>query len=134
MDWITEQIAIGNVEDAEAVREGDLDAILCLRPGCSCEARDDVDVEFLPLIDGPGNPSAIVLEALEFLRVSLAAGERVLVHCHAGRSRSVCVVAAWLMAEGGLSRAASLRFVQERRTGGIWLTPGIEGIFAAVDP
>lgn len=126
MDWITEHVAIGNFRDAEAVTAEQVDAILCLRPDCSCEERDDVDVLQVPLIDGPGNSRADVVEAVEFVRDCAGAGDRVLVHCHAGRSRSVCVVAAWLIAKTGRRRAEALHFVASRRTGGIYLSTGVE--------
>ena len=129
MDWITDQIALGNFLDAARVRPGDVDAILCLRPGCACEERDDIDVEFVPLKDGSGNSAADIHEAFDFLRTSVAGNERVFVHCHAGRSRSVCLVAAWLMAERGMDRTESLAYIEARRTGGIWLSPGVEEIF-----
>lgn len=129
MDWITDKIALGNFLDARKTTAADVDAILCLRPDCECEQRDDIDVEFIPLRDGSGNSAADVHEALDFLRLSVAGNERVLVHCHAGRSRSVCIVAAWLMEDRGMGQAESLAFIEARRTGGIWLSPGVEEIF-----
>ena len=53
MDWITDQIAIGNFLDAQSLPERS-DAVLCLREDC-CDGRTDVDALCLPLIDGPGN-------------------------------------------------------------------------------
>ena len=132
MDWITDTIALGNVHDAARTTDADADAILCLRPGCACEERDDIDVEFIPLVDGAGNAAEDVHEALAFLRISAASNERVLVHCHAGRSRSVCIVAAWLMEDRGMGRAEALAYIEARRTGGIWLSPGVEDIFRYV--
>lgn len=38
-----------------------------------------------------------MVEAVKFIREGVAAGEKVLVHCHAGISRSVTVVLAYLM-------------------------------------
>jgi len=34
MDWITENIAIGNFIDAENATKDEVDAILCLKPDC----------------------------------------------------------------------------------------------------
>ena len=52
------------------------------------------------------------------------AGARILVHCHAGRSRSVVVVARFLMQSRGLAAQAALDLIAARRE--IYLSPGIE--------
>jgi hypothetical protein len=86
VDWITRQIAIGNFVDASAAGVAeDVDAVLCLREGCPCELRDDVDALYLPLKDGPGNTKDDVRRALQFINVVVDAGDRILVHRVAGR-------------------------------------------------
>lgn len=47
-------------------------------------------------------------DALDTLDALLAAGEAVVVPCHAGRSRTGLVLRAWLMRSEGLSVAATL--------------------------
>lgn len=126
MDWITEHVAVGNFIDARDVTDADVDAILCLRPGCDCEERDDVDAVVYPLADGPGNRREDVLEAIDFVHGCVQTGERVLVHCHAGRSRSVCVVAAWLALHRGRTRSEALQMIADKRP--IYLSPGVEEI------
>ena len=79
-DWITDQIAIGNFLDAESLPDG-VDAVLCLREDF-CDGRTDVDALCIPLFNGPDG---------------MGAGDCILVHCHAGRSRSVVVVTRFLM-------------------------------------
>ncbi|MEW6429349.1 MAG: dual specificity protein phosphatase [Thermodesulfobacteriota bacterium] len=61
---------------------------------------------------------------------SVSNGEKILVHCRAGRSRSVCIVAAYLVKHAGLTRTAALELMQSQR--GIYLSPGIEEIFHIV--
>jgi len=90
--------------------------------------RDDIDTFCVPLVDGPGNHASAVRDAVHFVDEVVDAGERILVHCHAGRSRSVAVVIRTLMLREGLSRSAATSIVAERRE--IWLTPGIETIFS----
>ena len=80
----------------------------------------------VPLIDGPGNDENAVEDAIAFIDDIVRRDERVLVHCHAGRSRSVCIVARYLMAIRGWSREKSLQFISSKRE--IYLSPGIEGI------
>jgi protein-tyrosine phosphatase len=126
MDWITDQIAIGNFLDAQNPPAG-IDAILCLKPQCCDEARTDVSALCIALKDGAGNRREDVLEAIDFISETVTAGERVLVHCHAGRSRSVCVVAAYLMKHSGLSRSGALAIIETKRE--VWLSEGIDEIF-----
>ncbi len=125
MDWITPNVAIGNYLDVDA--STDVDWILCLKPGC-CERRRDRDVECIPLVDGPGNTPERLRDAVAFIEDVVGAGERVLVHCHAGRSRSVVVVALYLMRERGITAEGALEYIAERRE--IFLSPGIEEAFS----
>lgn len=52
--------------------------------------------------------------------------ERVLVHCHAGKSRSARVVARYLVEHRGFAREAAIAHISARRE--IHLLPGIEEI------
>ena len=123
MDWITPQIAIGNFLDAQQVFD-EVDAILCLKEECCDEGRADIDVLAIPLIDGKGNDRRQIEEAVHYIQDVVAAGERILVHCHAGRSRSVSIVARYLMAAEGLTSGEALAKIREKRV--IYLSPGIE--------
>jgi hypothetical protein len=125
MDWITEQIAVGNFVDA-LLLPPEVDVVLCLKPGC-CEHREDVEMLYIPLIDGSGNNPARYIEAVAFIQQCVAERKRILVHCHAGKSRSVCMVARYFMESEGITREAALARVSDKRE--IYLTPGIEEIF-----
>jgi protein-tyrosine phosphatase len=125
MDWITPQIAIGNFLDAQQVSD-EVDAILCLKEECCDERRTDIDVLAVPLIDGKGNDWRQIEEAVNYIQDVVAVGERILVHCHAGRSRSVCIVAKYLMAAEGLTSGAALAKIGSIRE--IYLSPGIEEV------
>lgn len=126
MDWITDQVAIGNIFDARAVRPHDVDAVLCLLPGCSCEERIDLDAFAVPLIDGSGNDPRRFEGAVDFISEVCAAGSRILVHCQAGRSRSVVAVAGYLMRERHLTRATAFAIIEARRT--VCVTPGLDSL------
>ena len=54
----------------------------------------------------------------------------VLVQCHAGRSRSVMLVAGYLMQTEGYSVDQAIGLVEQKR--GIAITPGIESVLAAL--
>lgn len=69
----------------------------------------DFSYHRVPLKDEQSAPLAAHLEAAcAFVSTALAGGGAVLVHCFAGRSRSVAVVVAYLVAHGGLSLDAAL--------------------------
>ena len=124
MDWITENIAIGNFVDARSLSPLGVAAVLCLKDDC-CDERDDrFCVMSVPLVDGPGNNPRQLKEAIDFIDDILNEGERILVHCHAGRSRSVCVVARYLMSRRGMSRESSIALIESRRE--IYLSPGVD--------
>lgn len=125
MDWITDQIAIGDCHDA-ATHAGEVDAVLCLLPDC-CETRSDVDGCCIPLHDGPGNCRTHVLAAIDYIALQVDQGNKVLVHCRAGRSRSVCIVAAYLMRHQGLSKRLAIATVAKKRQ--ICLADGVDEIF-----
>jgi hypothetical protein len=125
MDWITDHIAIGNFVDAENPGP-DVDVILCLKPQC-CTSRVDIPAIRVPIADKAGNNPALYRKAVSELARAVAAGKRVLVHCHAGRSRSVCIVAKYLMDSQGISSDEALAQIRKKRE--ICLTEGIEEIF-----
>lgn len=124
MDWITEQIAIGNFSDARALPAG-IDAVLCLIDNC-CDERVDVDAVSVPLVDGPGNDKESVEEAIEYLSEVVDAGRRIMVHCHAGRSRSVVIVARYLVSRKSMTREQAMALISSKRE--IYLSPGIDDL------
>jgi protein-tyrosine phosphatase len=123
MDWITEQIAVGNFLDA-ADLPAEIDAVLCLKANCCDEGRLDVAVLSVPLVDGPGNDPRQVAEAVRFIADVVDEGERILVYCHAGRFRSVAVVARYLVEYRGMTSHAALALIKDKRE--IYLSDGIE--------
>lgn len=112
MDQITKDIWIGNFHDArdlKALKENRIQSILCL-DGCLAETKADELgvkwVEVVQLIDGRGNRPEVFLRAVKLLQQMAKKHSPVLVHCHAGQSRSAAVVCKFLMKEGnGLAQA-----------------------------
>lgn len=119
LDWITERIAIGNIEDAlnhERLVEQRISGILCLNGFPSFTAHLGVfDWRLVLFIDGPGNPPELLGQALTTLRELMLAHNRVLVHCAEGVSRSPFVVASYLAEENGQDLATAVRWVTQRR-------------------
>lgn len=132
MDWITPTAAIGAIHDVESAIRRPVTGILSLVPLPSgIVVPEDIDHLVVPLIDGAGNLEPQVRRAVGFATDFLRDQEPLFVHCHAGRSRSVVILAMALMRHQGLSKAEALATISRRRE--IALTPGIEAMFRWVD-
>ncbi len=121
MDWITDEVAIGNyleAQDAALLKQHGFRSVLSL-DGTLTEqhaARLGLsEVASYRLIDGPGNDLRVFRLAIEDLKKLAASHSPVLVQCHAGRSRSAVVVAAHLMAACGLDLEKAIALVASKR-------------------
>ena len=118
MDWITERIAIGNIEDAmdvQALRAAGITGVLCLN-GFPQEARwHGLAWVGITLIDGHGNSIDDFTAAVQALR-DLHEEHRVMVHCMEGLSRSALVVACYLAEERAITLDEAIDEVTRRRT------------------
>jgi histidinol-phosphate aminotransferase len=119
MDWITPQIAVGNVDDALTLRHGataEVQSVLCLSGFPTLSYVPDLRWTAVTMIDGHGNDHALFLRALDAIHTAVEAGHRILVHCMEGRSRSVLVVSLYLALIRGLPLDEAISLVAERRT------------------
>ena len=92
---ITNLISIGDSEDARRADNKKYDAVLNV--ALDFDWRDGFKWRYkVGLLDGPGNHPGTFFAAVVLLDSLVKSGKRVLVHCGAGMSRSVMVVAAWL--------------------------------------
>jgi len=121
MNWITDSIAIGNREEAEnldLLRDQSIGSILglikLLAP-CDASRLGVRRIAVFPLVDGPGNDVRIVQQAVDTLAELASEVPPVLVHCHAGRSRSAIVVAGFLMKSLGIEADEALAMVAAKR-------------------
>jgi hypothetical protein len=123
VDWITDRVAIGDhaeARDAGLLRRQGIRSVLSLdgslTPG-DAEGLGVAAVVAFDLIDGAGNEPGVLGRAVVALEGLLREHPPVLVHCHAGRSRSVVVVAGFLArmlrlrAEEAVARVAARRVV-----------------------
>jgi hypothetical protein len=130
VDWITDQMAIGNhaeARDAGLLRQHGFRSVLSLDGSLAPSDAERLGVEAVvafDLIDGDGNAPGALGLAVSALEGLLRAHAPVLVHCHAGRSRSVVVVAGLLARSLRIGPAAALARVAEKRV--VCITPELE--------
>ena len=135
MDWITDTIGIGNYVDArnsDLRRAEGIRSIICLDAELADPNESDLDldaIELYGLMDGPGNDPEIFRRAVKMVGELARDCPKLLVHCRAGRSRSVVVVAGHLMQANGWVSQQAIDYIAGRRE--IALTPGIEGLLRA---
>jgi protein-tyrosine phosphatase len=130
MNWITDQIAIGNFLDAhdiDLLRAEAINSILGLTPALTEIEPAELGVRLIrvvPLEDDLDNQVEEFRQALTALAELLQAAPPVLVHCRAGRSRSVAVVAAHFMARQGWNVDQAIEEIAAKRQ--IALSPALE--------
>ena len=118
MDWITDRVAIGNIEDAmdaEALRTAGVTGVLCLNGFPHSPRAQGFAWINVTLIDGPGNSIEEIRAAVQSLE-ELVASHRVLVHCAEGLSRSALVVACYLADLHAIPLDEAVAHVQRYRT------------------
>jgi protein tyrosine phosphatase (PTP) superfamily phosphohydrolase (DUF442 family) len=132
VDWITDQVAIGNqveAHDPGLLRQQGFRSVLSLDGSLTpCDA-DRLGVEAVrgfDLVDGAGNDPGALGHAVAALEDLLRHHAPVLVHCHAGRSRSVVVVAGWLARCLRIGPKEALARVATRRV--VCITPEFEDL------
>ena len=121
MTFITDTIAIGNFIDAEdrATREAaGIRSILCLNGLLQDCKPADCGVEALTCFnfhDGSGNDPWLFDRAVKIVGYYALQHPKLLVHCHAGRSRSVMVVACHLLRQNAWTLRQALAFIHSKR-------------------
>jgi dual specificity phosphatase 12 len=121
MDQITDEIWIGSFNDAQdckALSKSGIRSILCL-DGC-LRGRDTRElgverVEVIELIDGRGNRPEVFLRAVTVLAELKKRNAPVLVHCHAGQSRSAAVVCKFFMKHEANGLSEAIKKITSRR-------------------
>jgi protein-tyrosine phosphatase len=112
--WIRDEIAIGDSQDAISADNKIFDATLNV--AIDLDIKDEFKWRYkIGLLDGPGNDPRIFAAILILLDSLVSQDKKVLVHCHAGASRSVMVVAAWLKYKGYTSLDEALGMIMPYR-------------------
>lgn len=107
MNFITDSIAIGNTHDATdlaGLQAAGIRSILCLNGQLAGRTPEDCGVDELTclnLVDGKGNDPWLFERAVKAVGHHATKHPKLLVHCQAGKSRSVMVVACHLVRQNG---------------------------------
>lgn len=122
MDFITNRLAIGNSNDARNVEmlfskgiggllnvaiDLDISHFQSSSGGCGLSTTSShkfpLEYQKVGMIDGAGNDKTVLIAALYMLDNLLSRHDKVMVHCHAGVSRSSIVVASYLVHRRGIA-------------------------------
>jgi protein-tyrosine phosphatase len=121
MDWITDQVAIGNyleAQDPALLKQHGFRAIVSLDGSLTESQATELglaEVAAYRLIDGTGNDLHLFRRAVADLCRLASWQPPVLVHCHAGRSRAAAVVAGYLMRQQDMAADVAVAAVAARR-------------------
>lgn len=138
MDWIEQHVAIGNyleAKDRDLLRREGIHSVLSLDGTLSGTTPDSLGlraIEVIRLADGPGNDKRLMNLAINALSRLAKEASPVLVQCHAGRSRSVVVVAGYLMRHARISAQDALHRVLAKRESNV--TPCLVDLLENVSP
>ncbi|HEY6227741.1 MAG TPA: dual specificity protein phosphatase [Verrucomicrobiae bacterium] len=127
MDWITDKIAIGNFVDAtncDLLKEHAFRSILCLDCTIPPPKLEGIKRHVVHLTDEPCNQLENFMRAVTTLEQLVQTSSPVFLHCYAGRSRSVIVLAAYFMRSTGCSPQDAIAKVAAKRL--ISITTGVE--------
>ena len=115
-----DEIYVGGIAtmfNQEDVRDEDITAIVRLDQVPRDEGQWESDFKLLdvPISDGELVSEETLDTVTAFIKARMDAGERVLVHCYMGISRSVTMVMAYLIAYENMSLAEAFGTVREGR-------------------
>ncbi len=110
-DEVDRSIVVGGAlfpGDAEELKALGVKAVLSMCAEYRDDPSDGLVMHRIPCHDDFAVEPACLGEAVRWIDERVAKGEKVYVHCAAGRGRSVSVVAAWLVARRGVSTDTAL--------------------------
>jgi len=117
MDWITSSAAVGNIEDAmnvRSLRESGITAVVCLN-GFPNLSWTSMIWRPMAIRDGPGNDPLQLRKAASAVHELIEAGNRVLVQCAEGKSRSPIILALYLTLYKNLEFGTAMLALQSIR-------------------
>ena len=119
-DWVYDNIYIGEsdcIKDQDTVRKEGITAVVRLDQFSRHQGQweDNFTLLDMPIPDCEYIDGDVIDTVTEFIEKCVDAGDKVLVHCHMGISRSVSMVMAYLIAYERMSLAEAFGTVREGR-------------------
>lgn len=112
---ITDKIGIGDSSDGRQVPSV-FDAVLNVAVDLDIPpTQGNLYRHKVGLLDGPGNDDGLLISSVLVLHALNKRHNRILVHCHEGKSRSVMVVSAYISIVGNMEFDRVLRDVMKVR-------------------
>ena len=120
MHKVNEFLYIGNRSASEDLRllkkEGIVKVLRLLDFYSPRDYGDNIDAHYIRMEDNEKeNLERILPEALRYIHIAVFRGEKILVHCNAGVSRSGIVVIAYIMASQRIDFRSAYSFVESKR-------------------
>ena len=136
MNWINDLVAIGNyleAQNATFLSQNRFRSVLSLDGTLSKHDPEDLgleDIVAFDLKDGPGNDPVTFRRAVMSLAELVTNSPPVLVQCHAGRSRSVIVVAGYLILSLKIRPIDAVAMIASKRE--INISQGLDDLLSAL--
>lgn len=119
MDTVAQNLFVGTAEDASdeaTVQDHYITVVVSLTHNDPAgDVPADLTHEAVPMMDGPQNSRDAFERAVNTVLSHLAAGDKTLVHCSAGASRSPTVAATALAFHSGDDLNAAFKQIRDRR-------------------
>lgn len=118
-NWITDLLAIGNYK----AEYSSFDCVLTLVAKTD-HMGSNQNQKVIELIDGYGNDTSLFCLAVDYVNNAIQSNKKILIQCHAGRSRSVGVAIRHLMESNDISYSDAIKSIAQKRE--IYVTKGIQ--------
>ena len=122
-DWILDDLALGNIvagSNLTSLHKQGITAIVAIVPSLPHKAKyysnNGFSLFHIPLYDAPREDISQWFDHVsDFLMAHRFMGRKVLVHCHAGVSRSATLVASFLMNLKDWNHHRALKYIRSKR-------------------
>lgn len=117
MSKITEHVYVGTYGSASSLDDRNPEDIQCIL-NCTKQPHEDLsgfEVNQLNISDGEPIDPKVLRFAIDCIYAAWDANKKILVHCHAGLSRSPSIVIAYLMDKHGYLWDEAFEIVRSRR-------------------